>query len=238
MTEQKIIQGDCLEVMKTFPDKSFDLVLTDPPYNVGYAYDIHKDNLSSDEYFLQQITLLKESERLLADGGSIFYLNYPEFNSVLWASIDFLQKEDIIAWIYHTHNRGEPLRKSFRTWLWFSKGSPRNSFFGEYRNPDDKRVKEYIDADIKPREVDWWLFEQVKNVSEEKTDHPCQVPTEMVKKIILATTKENDKIIDPFLGSGTTLVAAKQLGRNATGIEISEKYCEIARKRLSQEMLF
>ena len=82
---------------------------------------------------------------------------------------------------------------------------------------------------------DWWLIEQVKNVSK-NFEHPCPVPVELVAKI-LAVTSEPVRVCDPFMGSGTTLVAAKAAGRRAVGIEIDERYCEIAAKRLSQETL-
>jgi site-specific DNA-methyltransferase (adenine-specific) len=82
---------------------------------------------------------------------------------------------------------------------------------------------------------DWTIdYQQVKNVSLEKTEHPCQIPTALMRHVLRLFDGD---IIDPFMGSGTTLVAAKQLGREAIGIEIEERYCEIAVKRLAQEVL-
>jgi site-specific DNA-methyltransferase (adenine-specific) len=81
------------------------------------------------------------------------------------------------------------------------------------------------------RLYDWWMYEQVKNVSDEKTDHPCQIPRKLMRRI-LRVTPFNGPVIDPFCGSGTTLVAAQELGRQAIGIESSEEYCEVAANRL------
>lgn len=82
---------------------------------------------------------------------------------------------------------------------------------------------------------DWWHIDQVKNVSDEKVGHPCQVPLELMARIIAVTPAE--VIIDPFSGSGTTLRAAKNAGRKAIGFEMDESYCEMAATRLSQEVL-
>lgn len=82
---------------------------------------------------------------------------------------------------------------------------------------------------------DWWEEQQIKNVSAEKTEHPCQMPETVMRKAVGVTPV--DLVIDPFMGSGTTLVAAKKFGKQAIGIELEERYCEIAANRLSQEML-
>jgi DNA modification methylase len=86
------------------------------------------------------------------------------------------------------------------------------------------------------RLYDWWNIQQVKNVDTDKSEHPCQIPVDVMRRIIKITNR--DIICDPFLGSGTTAVAAKQLGRQFIGIEISEAYCKIAVDRLRQEELF
>lgn len=193
MTEQKIIQGDCLEVMKTFPDKSFDLCLTDPPYGIGIANNpfrqkFEKENWDSavptKEYFDE---IFRVSKQQIIWGGNYFGLK-PSQGFFIW---DKKQPEDFSS--------------SMCEYAWSSKQAPA------------KMYREWV-------------------VSVEKF-HPTTKPIELMKWC-LGFFPEAQTILDPFMGSGTTLVAAKQSGRNATGIEISEKYCEIARKRLSQEMLF
>lgn len=231
-----IIHGDCLEELKKLPENSVDLIVTDPPYNIGYKYASYKDTLSEQEYFDWQIEVLRECERILTENGSLFYLNYPEFNSKVFVALseDFEMKPvEIIAWVYNTHNSGKPLRKSFRTWIWASKGNPKNKFTGEYKNPDDKRVKLLIEKGAKPTEYDWWHMEQVKNISSEKTEHPCQLPVAMIRKIILACSEEGDVVLDPFLGSGTVAVAAHELKREFIGIEIERSYICISEERLA-----
>jgi DNA modification methylase len=103
-----------------------------------------------------------------------------------------------------------------------------------YKNPSDARVAELIKNGSKGRPLyDWFADIQiVKNVSDEKTSHPCPMPLVLMRRIILLVSQENDLILDPFCGSGTTCVAAKMLGRRYIGIDISEKYCQIARQRL------
>lgn len=238
-----IYNGDCTLLLPTLPDESVDLVLTDPPYNVGYSYDAFKDELPDDEYLSWQLSIIEEVARLMKRGASLLYLHYPEFAArMYWAvpEVCDLQQEEWITWVYNTHTSGNPLRKASRAWIWLSKETPKmnkDALAGEYRNPDDKRVKKLIEQGKRPTGYDWWLMEQVKNVSDEKTEHPCQVPLEMVKRLILATTNEGDTVFDPFLGSGTTALAAKETGRKFIGCELSSQYCQIATRRLAQDVL-
>jgi DNA modification methylase len=82
------------------------------------------------------------------------------------------------------------------------------------------------------RLYDWWEINQVKNVSKEKTEHPCQIPEEVIRKIILTTAKEGETIIDVFAGSGTTLKVAQDLGYDTIGYEVDGTYCKIIENRL------
>lgn len=232
------------DVLPQLDDDGIDCVIIDPPYNIGYKYDNYNDSMDEDEYFYWQIEIVRRCEWILKRGGSLFYLHYPEFAArMFWeipAACD-LQQVEWINWIYNTHTSGDPLRKASRAWLWLAKEMPLinyDALSGEYKNQNDVRVRRLIEVGKLPRDYDWWQVEQVKNVSKEKTEHPCQLPCSMLAKLIKATTNKLMTILDPFAGSGTTLVAAKRLGRKAIGIEISEKYCEIAVKRLSQKELF
>ena len=100
-----------------------------------------------------------------------------------------------------------------------------------YKNPNDKRVRQLVEQGKGARLYDWWDVNQVKNVSREKTKHPCQMPVEVMKRII-GILPENIGVIDPYCGSGTTGVACKLLGVPFIGYEIDNEYCEIARKRI------
>jgi site-specific DNA-methyltransferase (adenine-specific) len=99
-----------------------------------------------------------------------------------------------------------------------------------YKNPKDKRIAKRIQEGKMARGYDWWEINQVKNVSKEKTIHPCPIPEELAKRIIVSTANDNQLIIDPFCGTGTVLRVAKNLGYEVFGTEIDRNYYEVANK--------
>jgi len=232
-----IFHGDCLEVMPAL-EQEFDLCLTDPPYNVGYEYATHDDRMPVDEYRAWQLAVAEALAEVCAPVSDFWYLQYPEFAAYMFSAVPEVTAwtaREWVTWIYHTHTGGVPLRKASRAWCWFALGGGREAVFTqEYRNPTDRRVALLLEANRQPSAYDWWECEQVKNVSDEKTAHPCQVPVAMVERIVGGM--DATAVIDPFLGSGTTLVACYRLGRHGVGIEISEEYCELAAKRLEVEL--
>ncbi len=189
MGKQELICGDSLKVMRGFADKSFDLVLTDPPYPDYYA----------EEY--------KYREGILD-----FLKELPCRQFIFWsAKVDFPLDYTAI----HIWNKQRGVGSEYERI--FERNGEKNYKLYTYFSIDSYRAK---------------------IAKEQWTTHPSQKPERLIQRLIEDSTEIGDTILDPFMGSGTTLVAAKYLNRNATGIEISEKYCEIARKRLSQEMLF
>ena len=205
----KIIQGDCLEVMKEMPDKCVDLVLTDPPYGIGadkgvggYGssktdnhYKDNWDNATPNKEVFDEI--LRVGKDVIIFGGQFFTDKLPPNGH----------------WI-----------------VWDKKGNITfDNPFGDcelaWTNLNKKSVKKYVCI-------------QQGFISEERDRfHPTQKPVKLFSNIIKDYCPEGGVVLDPFLGSGTTAVACKQLKRNFIGIEISEKYCEIARQRLRQEIL-
>jgi DNA modification methylase len=144
----------------------------------------------------------------------------------------------MIQWVYPTHLGGFPLRKGSRTWLWFSKGKPlihRKAFEGEYRNPEDPRIRERMERGLKPNGLDWMEMGQVRNTSREKRNHPCQVPEKMVERFILGTTKPGDLVGDCYSGSGTTGICAIRNGRNFAGCEVDQAYVDVALEAFEAE---
>jgi len=192
------------------------LTITDMPYNQGYHYDTYNDNLSEDEYF-QLLSGIKKPCVLI---------HYPEETINLFPKIWGICDE-VVSWVYPS-NTGKQSR--LISW-WgckpdFKKGGQ------PYKNPTDKRVKKLIEQGKQCRLYDWWEINQVKNVSKEKTEHPCQIPEEVMFRIIQITAIPGQTIIDPFTGSGTTGAMAKKLGFDFIGYEIDPLYCQIAQERI------
>ena len=233
----QVVQGDCLEVMKGMPDKCVDLVLTDPPYNISQKNKIYRDyrsgkraDISFDygewDYGFNILPVLEESKRLLKQYGQ-------------W--IVFCAEQQIGMYRKWLGDNGH-----FKQILIWEKTNPLPQFRKcGYRQATEIMMWAYREKPTKKEQhFNFLLQEEMKNIfrfpicgGNERTEHPTQKPLKLVQELLKRHSFENDLILDPFLGSGTTAVAAKQLGRNFIGIEINEKYCKIARDRLRQEVL-
>jgi site-specific DNA-methyltransferase (adenine-specific) len=234
----KIDNQECLTWLSSQGEGSYQVIVLDPPYNVNYRYSSYRDNKSPHEYLFEQLLVLAKCERLLKPGGSLFYLNYPEFAGEIWGRVEFLKKVKWLSWVYHPHLGGKPLRKGSRAWLWFAKGEPMinpEAFMGEYRNQEDPRIQERIAKGLKPVGLDWFVQEPIKNTSREKREHPCQVPESMVERFILGTSNPGDRVGDCYTGSGTTGICAIRHGRSFEGCEIDPAYVEVANKAIQRE---
>jgi adenine-specific DNA-methyltransferase len=230
--------ADCLSWLEKQHKGSFWLFVLDPPYNVGYKYSQFRDEKPPAIYLHEQLLMLAHCAELLQEGGSIFYLNYPEFAAEIWGRVDFLDKYELMPWVYHAHVRGTPLRKASRTWLWLSKGDPlvnQEAFMGEYRNPEDRRIQERLGRGLKPTAYDWFDMEPVKNTSHEKRVHPCQVPERMVERFILGASNPGDLVGDCYCGSGTTAICALRHGRQFAGCELDPAYVQVANEAVRAE---
>jgi DNA modification methylase len=194
------------------------LTITDPPYNQNYHYHNYKDKLKIDEY----IDLLSMIPK------PCVIIHYPEETINLLPLAMKSKCEEIVTWVYNS-NTG----KQSRLISWWGCKPDFRKVTQPYKNPNDKRIQKLIERGKTGSKIyDWWEINQVKNVSKEKTIHPCQIPEEVIRRIILTTAKENELIIDPFAGSGTTLKVAKNLGFNYLGFEIDKQYIEIIKNRL------
>ena len=214
MIDTKVINGD----YRVY-DIPKGLVITDPPYNQGYKYNDYKDRLSEEEY----IELLSEIPT------PCVIIHYPE------ETINILPKaikgkcEQVVCWVYNS-NTG----KQSRLISWWGCKPDFRKVRQPYKNLNDKRIQKRIsEGKTGAKLYDWWEINQVKNVSKEKTEHPCQIPEELIRRIILTTANPNDIIIDVFGGSGTTSKVAKDLGFSSISYEIDSEYCEIIEKRVN-----
>ena len=224
----QIFLGDCLEIMPQFPDKRFDLILTDPPYNIS-----KKNNFATMERYNQykgmdfgewdknfdQIAWLKDCARIMKEPSC--FLGFNSWQNLKEIS-DELEKHSVlikrILVLRKTNpmpvNRDRLFVNSFEFILFGTKGK-KWTFNRRFEN------------------FETGYFE-CKNNGE--TPHPTEKQVKTFEEFITILSRKSDLILDPFMGSGTTLVAAQRLGRKAVGIEISEKYCEIAAKRIDNEV--
>ncbi|MBI5158903.1 site-specific DNA-methyltransferase [Candidatus Micrarchaeota archaeon] len=234
--------GDCLEYMRTLPDACIDLIITDPPFNIGKRYDSYADNLKQDDYLSWCYAWLDECMRILNPNGSLYLFNYPENNAYLKVYLDKKMRfRRWLTWHYHT-NTGHSKRNYTRTQhsiLFYTKSDAytfnKDDVAQPYKNPTDKRIQKLIaQGKNGTGPYDVFIFNIVKNVSKEKTEHVAQLPLGLVELFIKASSKPGQLVFDPFMGSGTAAVAAKRNGRNYLGCEISKKYCDIIKKRIAE----
>jgi DNA modification methylase len=220
MKTNLIIQGDCLEVLKTLElDRDKVIFVSDPPFNIGYHYKNYKDKMPEQEYFNFLKQVFGRNKQVI--------VHYPEQLYRHSQNIG-LFPEKIVSWVYNSNTA-----KQHRDIAFYGIKPDFTKVGQPYKNPTDKRIQERMKQGKTARLYDWWEINQVKNVSKDKTNHPCQMPLEVMKRII-GLLPEGFIIVDPFAGSGTTGLACKELGREYILIEISPEYCKIANKRIDK----
>ncbi len=261
--EHKIINGDSLEVIRSFNDNKFDLIITSPPYNIGKAYEIRT---SIKEYLLTQKEIIKALINKLSDRGSLCWQvgNYVENGEIFPLDIYYydifkeygLKLRNRIIWHFghglHASNR---FSGRYETILWFTKSDNyifnlddvripskypgKKHFKGPKKgqlsgNPLGKNPTDIWEIVLKDWDNELWDIPNVKSNHPEKTEHPCQYPVELIERCVLALTNEKSWVLDPFCGVGSAVIAAIKNNRNGIGIDKEKKYCEIANDRLEK----
>jgi len=220
----KIYNMDCLEGMKIISDEKVDMIITDPPYNIGFKYNEYQDTKSDEDY----IDMLSNFRNM-----PLAIIQYPE------ETMRFIVPAlgvpcEVCAWCYNSN-----ISRQFRLINFYNCKVDFNKVKQGYKNPNDKRIRNLIENGSEgTRMYDWFSdIQMVKNVSKGKLNHPCPVPVKLMERIILLATDENDTILDPFMGSGTTAIACMNTNRNYIGFEISKEYCDIAEKRIKNHFV-
>lgn len=249
-----IYNADCREILPLLEPGSIDLVLTSPPYNIGKEYERRIDGAS---YLNFQSEVIENAVSLVTQDGSICWqvgnmVNKGEIVPIeymLWPvfSRHGLHLRNRIIWTFgHGLHSTRRLSGRHEAALWFTKSDTYTFNLDDVRVPSLYPNKRHYKGPKKgelsgnplgKNPGDVWSIPNVKHNHPEKTDHPCQFPEAFVERLILALTNPRDIVLDMFSGSGTTLAVARSLGRRAIGIELEEKYCEIAVKRLQQQVL-
>jgi len=241
----KIIQGDCLDLLKKIPDNSIDMTFADPPFNLKKKYNSYKDSLEFKEYLSWCEKWISEMVRVTKPSGSILVHNIPKWLTFYAAILN--KKADFkhwISWDAPTAPMGKTLQPSHYGILFYAKNQKELKFY-EVRYPHKRdRKTGYLLKDyggkkallhpFGPLVSDVWTdIHRIKH-NKKRDPHPCQLPIHLLERLILMTTDENDIVLDPFMGTGTTAIAAKKLGRKYIGFEIDPDYVDIANEKLSR----
>lgn len=237
----KIFNQDVLEVLKKLPNDSVDMIYGDPDYNVGINYAGRNYTTKWANYIDWYIDLTKECLRVLKPTGSLFMMNYPKQNAYLRVKYldEFAYDVQDYVWVYNSNIGHSPRRltTAHRSILHATK-SKENNFYKDnvavpYQNPTDKRIRGRIAKGHFGRmPYSWFYFDLVKNISKDKTFHPCQIPLPLVEMLIKSCTQENDDCFILFGGSGSELVLCKSLKRNFISCELHPKYYQMILGRL------
>lgn len=213
-----IYLGDNITILNSLNiDYNKVIFVSDPPFNIGYHYGTYIDKKDEGEYYTWLSEIFGTNRQVI--------IHYPE--SLYKHSFNIgMFPEKVVSWVYNS-NTG----KQHRDIAFFGVKPDFKKVGQDYKNPKDKRIAKRIAEGKTAKLYDWWQINQVKNVSKEKTAHPCQMPIEVMERII-GILPDDFIIIDPFLGSGTTALACMKYNRNFIGIEIDEKYFKIANDRI------
>lgn len=236
MKQIDIFNGDALELFHQIQDESIDLIITDPPYNLGKNYGNNHDSKAFDDYILFTKSWLSQAKRVLKPTGTIYVFMGVRFISYLYTILEQDLGFLFNSWVVWHYTQGIGKTKGF---------SPRHDdilVFNKSKefifNLDDIRVpQKYYRARNNMRGAnpsDVWQFSHVHYCNANRQNHPTQKPEGLIERMVLASSNEGDLILDPFAGSGTTLRVCQQLNRNAVGFELNPEYVELTKNRLNQ----
>jgi len=248
-----LYKGNCINLLKEIPDESLQLIVTSPPYNIGKKYE---KKLNLDAYIEQQEHVIRECVRALKNQGSICWQvgNYTHKGSIIpldtilypiFTNLGLNMRNRIVWHFEHGLHCKNRFSGRYETIIWFTKRDKYKFNLDSVRVPQKYPGKKhfkgpnrgkYSGNPLGKNPGDLWVIPNVKSNHIEKTMHPCQFPVELIERLVLSLSDENDWVFDPFLGVGTSIIAAMRHGRKGAGAEMIEDYIKIARDRINQEI--
>ncbi len=253
-----LYEGDCLKLLREIPDNSVSLVVTSPPYCMKKAYEDPTDDINTFKETHERI--IEDIYRVLKPGGSVCWqvgyhvadslvvpLDYHIYNifteKTINKSFPLILRNRIIWTFGHGLNSTKRFSGRHETILWFTKGKEYSFDLDNVRIPQKYPGKRYYKGEKKgelsgnplgKNPSDVWDIPNVKAHHVEKTEHPCQFPVSIPRRLIRALTKEDDVVLDPFMGSGTTALASFIEKRKFIGSEIKNEYYLISIHRIKK----
>lgn len=246
-----LYHGNCMNLFKQIPDKSVQLIITSPPYNIGKEYEKRQ---KLQDYLNFQEKVIKECYRILKPEGSICWQtgNYVDNSSIIPLDIVMypifdkfkMKMRNRIIWHFgHGLHASKRFSGRYETIIWFTKSDKYYFNLDPIRIPQKYPDKKYFKGNKKGKlsgnplgknPSDVWDIPNVKSNHVEKTEHPCQFPVALIERLVLSMTKADDLVFDPFIGVGTTVVAALLHNRRSAGADIEKKYLDIAKERIQK----
>lgn len=257
----RLVQGDCVAGMKTLGDGVVDLAFADPPFNIGYDYDIYQDRRATDEYLDWSRAWLSQIARVLKPNGTFWLAIGDEYAAELKVIAHRelgLHLRNWVVWYYTFGvNCKRKFTRSHAHLFYFVKDQNQFTFNDEAIRVPSARQLVYADKRANPRgripddtwilrpqqapadaftpDHDTWYVPRVCGTYKERAGwHGCQMPEQILGRIIKTCSHKGDLVLDPFAGSGTTLAAAKKLDRRYLGFELSPEYADRVRSRLAK----
>lgn len=274
-TLDRIHQGDCISGLNKIDEGTVDLVFADPPFNIGYDYDVYDDRRGAEDYLAWSQTWMEAVKRVLTPDGTFWLAIGDEFA----AELKVLCTRDLgfhcRSWVVWFYTFGVHCKSKFtrsHVHIFHFVKDPKNFTFNSHevrvpsarelvygdkranpdgRVPDDTWMLTPVLPDdvptrdgfiLRPQDIperfpinsDTWFFSRMAGTFKERAGfHGCQMPEQLLGRIIRASSNKDDLILDPFAGSGTTLAVAKKLNRRFAGFELSKKYSTLIKKRLA-----
>lgn len=254
-----ILTGNCLTHLQDYPPACIDMAFADPPFNIGYEYDTYDDRVSYDQYVQWTKTWLAAVHRVLKSTGTLWVAIGDEYAAevkILARELGFHFRSWVIWYYTFGVNCVRKFSRSHAHLFHLVLDATRYTFNDEAIRVPSARMLVYADGRanplgrlpddtwiLRPQDVpggfnpeqDTWYFPRVAGTFKERAGfHGCQMPEQLLGRIIRVSSNPGDTILDPFAGSGTTLVVAKKLGRNWLGIDISLQYVKQALIRIDK----
>lgn len=235
----QILCGNTLDILKKIPENSVDLLIADPPYNLGKDYGNNHDMKGFDEYLEFSRNWLRLSTQCLKPTGTLYCFMGFRFISYLYDILDRELGLFFNSWITWHYTQGIGKKRGFSPRhddiLMFTKSEDFTFNLDAIRVPQKYYRERNNMSGANPGDV--WEFSHVHYCSEERQPHPTQKPEGLIERMVLASSNLGDTVLDTFAGSGTTLRVCQQLKRKCIGIEINEHYVDLIKIRLEQPFM-
>ncbi len=239
-----IVRGDCVKLLRALDEPVADLIFADPPFNIGYKYDVYEDRKAYDDYYAWTEQWMRAcAEKALKPAGSFWVAIGDEYAAEVKTIGDRLGLH-LRNWVIWHYTFGQNTKKKFarsHAHLFYFVKDPKAFTFNDMavRIPSARQTT-YADKRANPKGKlpdDVWSFSRLCGTFKERVDwHPCQMPERVIERIVAASSDPGDMVLDPFSGSGTTLTVAARLKRHYMGIDISADYVANATRRIADTL--